>query len=70
MNIDPFFASPIDAGLCSLTDLKTLRQDGNPLLSLAEVCDLNEILAVRYENERRAHKSAESTQKMNQSHGR
>ena len=47
-----FFSVPIDAGLCTYIDCRDH-------LTLDEVADLNEILAVRYENERRAYEEAE-----------
>ena len=53
-------AAPIDAGLCGLPDLRSRGLDGDPLLDLADVCDLNEILIVRAENERRERVRAET----------
>ena len=52
MNLDPFFAVPIGAGLCTYTEARDM-------LSLDEIADLNEVLLVRTENERRAHDAAE-----------
>ncbi len=42
-----------------MADLFTRRADGQPTVSLADVYDANEILAVRYENEHRAREAAE-----------
>ena len=53
-NVPGFIAAPIDARLCSLADLNSRGTNGDPLLDLGDVCDLNEILIVRAENERRA----------------
>lgn len=55
VNIDPFFAVPVDAGMIRLTDLRRFGADGEPLVTLDEVFEANEILTVRYENQRRAH---------------
>ena len=41
------------------TDLVTRRPDGQPVIDLEAVCNINEILSVKFENERRAHKAAE-----------
>ena len=60
VNIAPFFANPIDAGLCTLTDLKSRGDDGEPRLSIDDVCDLNEILLVRAENQWRANRAGEA----------
>ena len=46
----------IDAGLCSYRDCRDT-------LSLDEVCDLNEVLVARVENERRADEAAERKSK-------
>ena len=58
-NLPPFFAHPIAAKLCTLTDLKRRGTDGDPMLDLADVADLNEVLSIDYENEKRARKAAE-----------
>ena len=50
-NIHPFLAAPIAAKLCSYIDIRDN-------LSLNEVADLNEILIVQGENERRAYDDA------------
>lgn len=46
LNIPPFIANPILGGLCTYSELLTM--------SIDEVADLNELLVVRAENERRA----------------
>jgi len=48
---------PIDAGLCTFSDMYKLNID--------DFADMNEILTVRYENKKKAHKSAEAKQKRN-----
>ena len=50
---------PVDAGLCQWDRLYARRPDGQPVLDLADIVDLNEILLVRSENERRALDAAE-----------
>ena len=63
MNFDPvetsllpsFISVPIMAGLVSYTDL--------PDMTLDDFKRLNEVLAVKSENEHRAHKAAESESK-------
>lgn len=52
MNIPAFFAAVIAAGLCSYVEARDM-------LSLDEIADLNETLAVQAENERLAHEAAE-----------
>ncbi len=42
-----------------MAELRTRLPDGEPLLDLAAICNMNEVLAVRCENERRASKAAE-----------
>lgn len=54
--LPPFIAGPIAANLCTLVDCKTI-------LTLDDVWGLNELLLVRSENERRAHKAAEAKAK-------
>ena len=56
LGIAPFFARVIDAGLCSYRDCRDT-------LSLDEVCDLNEVLVARVENERRSDEAAERRSK-------
>ena len=51
--IPPFMAGPIAAGLCTLHECKTS-------LSLPEIWALNELMLVKAENERRAHRAAEA----------
>ena len=58
-NIPPFFSVPIDAGMTTLAELRSVDHDGQPLLDVCDVADMNEVLMVRYENERRANKAAE-----------
>ena len=53
MNIPPFFAAPLSAGLVTYREM---RDD----LTIDEVADLNEVLIVRGENERRASQAAET----------
>ena len=55
----PFFAGPIREKLVSIVDLKRRGNDGQPLVDLCDVADLNEILMVDAENSKRAHKAAE-----------
>ena len=59
-NIPAFFAVPIGAGIggLSLEACKGYHPDGSPRVTLDEVCDYNEILCVRAENERRAMEAA------------
>lgn len=47
-----YLLAPVMAGMCLYTDLK----NGN--LDLADVAKMNDALAVRAENEARAHKAA------------
>ena len=47
----------------TMPDLKQRDASGEPLVTLDDVCDANEILLVRYENERRAQKAAERKSK-------
>ena len=42
-----------------MVELRSRGADGEPILPLEAVCDLNEILIVRYENQRRAQRRAE-----------
>ena len=58
-NLDPFFSVPIDAGLLSLADLHRRGPDGEPVVTLDMVADLNEILVVRHNNEVRARNRAQ-----------
>ena len=58
-NVEPFFAHPVAAKLCKLSDIRNRGRDGDPIIDLAGVCDLNEFLIVQAENERRAQKAAE-----------
>ncbi len=51
----PFMAGPIDAGLCMYGDVYKL--------TLSDFANMNEILAVRVENQARAHKAAERNRK-------
>ena len=50
-------------------DLKRRDHDGQPLLDLADVADMNEILIVRAENQRRAQRHAERQAKARASKG-
>ena len=43
----------------SWTDLRRRGDDGEPLVTLDDICTFNEILLVDAENERRAHKAAQ-----------
>jgi hypothetical protein len=52
-NVPQFLAGPVQARLCDFSKVD------EPGLGLDFFCDLNEILAVQYENEYRAHKAAE-----------
>ena len=58
-NLNPFFAAPVAARLCKLTDYDERLPNGEPKLPLDKVCDLNEILIVDHENQVRAQKHAE-----------
>ena len=58
-NINPFFSVPIDAGLLSLADLHRRNPDGEPVVTLEMVAELNEILVVRHNNEVRARDRAQ-----------
>ena len=42
-----------------IAELRLRGPDGDPIIDLADVMDLNEILIVRSENEWRAHEAAE-----------
>lgn len=42
-----------------MPDLYALRPDGDPLVTIDDVADANEILLVRAENERRAYRASE-----------
>lgn len=42
-----------------MSDYRLRAEDGDPILDLAAVCDLNEILCVRAINEDRAQREAE-----------
>lgn len=52
--------APVMAGLVKMTDYDEVRPDGNPKIDLGRVCDLNEGLIVKAENEQRGHKAAEA----------
>ena len=69
-NIDPFFANPIEAGLCTLVDLKTRGADGDPILDLADVCVLNDILVTKAVNSERAQKRSEQKAAAQRASGR
>ena len=58
-NLDPFFSVPIDAGLLNLADLHRRNPDGEPVVTLEMVAELNEILIVRHNNELRARDRAQ-----------
>ena len=58
-NLEPFFAHPIVAKLCNLTDIRTRGADGDPITDLADICDYNEMLIIQAENQRRAQKASE-----------
>ena len=53
-NIPHFLAGPVMAGMCSLKDL---YEDG---LGLEFICDLNEMLSVKYENDYRAYEAGKN----------
>lgn len=44
--------------MTSFAELKTRQANGDPLIDLENLCDMNEILAIRYENQHRAHSHA------------
>ena len=52
VNLPPFISGPIDAGLCLYGDIKSLDID--------DFANMNEILAVRQENQRRSEKAAKA----------
>ena len=56
VNIPPFLAGPVMTGIGGCT-LDHIYRDG---LGLEYFCDLNELLAVKYENEYRAMKAGEN----------
>lgn len=43
----------------SMADLKSRLPDGEPLIEIGDIADMNEMLQVRYENTRRAQRAAE-----------
>jgi len=45
--------------MTSFAELNTRKDDGDPLITLENLADMNEILAIRAENEHRAHTHAE-----------
>ena len=69
-NIDPFFAHPVEAGRIYQPDLYRRREDGEPVVSLKDVCDANEILMVAAENQRRAERDAETKARARNARGR
>jgi len=54
VNIDPFFANPIAARMLAREKLDEVKPDGDPVVTLEAVCDMNETLLVEAENQRRA----------------
>lgn len=46
-----------------LAELKTRTDDGQPLITIADVAILNEILIIRSDNEHRVHQAAERQSK-------
>ena len=44
--------------MVSMVDLLRRNDDGSPVITLNDVCNLNEILACRHENEMRADEAA------------
>ena len=57
-NVEPFFAHPMDAGMCTVADLRARDADGEPVLDIADVADMNERLIVQAENRKRADDAA------------
>ena len=57
-NVEPFFAHPMDAGMCTVADLRARDSDGEPVLDIADVADMNERLIVQAENRKRAEDAA------------
>ncbi len=55
VNIAPFLSIPIDAGLCNFGDVHKLDID--------DFADMNEILMIRAENNRRAEVAAKAKRK-------
>ena len=51
-----------------MAELKQRGPDGQPILDLGDICDLNEILIVKAENERRAHEHARKSASAKRGH--
>ena len=51
------------SGLCRMTDLDTTKPNGDPMVDLADLCDMNEILIVDAINQNRANVAAEKKAK-------
>ena len=64
-NIPPFFSHPISAGKIYQPDLYRYGPDGEPKVTLADVCDANEILMIDAENQHRAEREAEERARRN-----
>ena len=64
-NIPPFFAHPISAGKIYQPDLYRYGPDDEPKVTLADVCDANEILMIDAENQHRAEREAEERARRN-----
>ena len=58
-NVEPFFGVLLEERIVNLPDLKRYDDEGEPLVSLADCCDLHEVLMRRAENERLAHERAQ-----------
>ena len=55
----PIFGVLLDSGMCKMADLRGWDEHtGDPVMDLADVCTLNEILIIKHENELRANRHA------------
>ena len=54
VNTNPFFWNPVEAGHCKWEAYKMRDAGGDPLIDLADVCDMNERLLVSAVNRERA----------------
>ena len=53
-NLPAFFDIPIGLGRLNIADLDKTLPDGDPLVPMDRICDLNDSLIIRAENDRRA----------------
>ena len=59
-----FFLVGVEAGFYTLPNLKERLPDGQPKVTLADVCDVNEYIEVKQEIERRAHAAHDRKQEL------